>query len=202
VLPTCTPGNPVLASKLDQVEVSFSHELIEAATDPLVQNSAAWEITDGQNAWSYLPGEVGDLCNYQVKRDGPANQYWVQRIWSNVAAAAEQNPCIPAAASSYYFNVSPNPANIIPLVAGQSFDVQLTGWSTGPVPQWFVTPIPSYATFALQASIDKQTMNNGTQAKLSVLAPAGTPSGEFAALDIFSFGADDGSVWPLVFVVQ
>jgi hypothetical protein len=205
VLPTCPPGNPVLPSELSQVETSASHEVIEAATDPRINTAPAYDITDGQNAWSYVPGEVGDLCNFQVTQvttDGPDGGAWVQRIWSNHAAATGQNPCIPPSVSPYYFNVSPSPSNIIPLFAGQVTDVTLTGWSTGPMAAWFLLPTLSYHSFTPQFSLDQQTISNGAQVRLSVTAPAGTSSGNFAAMNIFSFGSDDGSIWPLVFVVQ
>ena len=40
-----------------------SHEIIEAATDPIPGNNPAFQVTDPSNSWIALGGEVADLCS-------------------------------------------------------------------------------------------------------------------------------------------
>ena len=60
--------------------------------------------------WAFLGGEVGDLCvSYRGDDSYTESGYVVQRSWSNKAAAASHNPCVPAPdpSSQPYFNVAP-----------------------------------------------------------------------------------------------
>jgi hypothetical protein len=91
-------------SQLDELTTSFSHELVEAATDPRVVTAPAFGDVDSDHAvWGYTPGaENGDFCEY----DDQANQrlvgsFAVQRSWSNAAAVAGHDPCVPAPATPY-----------------------------------------------------------------------------------------------------
>lgn len=99
LMPRCTGG-----SELDELTVVTSHELIEAATDPRVETAPAYGDLDPDHyIWAYTPGaEVGDMCEYL----GSAAQhlvgtYLVQRTWSNAAALAGHDPCVPALSGAY-----------------------------------------------------------------------------------------------------
>jgi len=78
VIPTCSANF---------IDVAVSHELIEAATDPLVGSRPGYRFADPSNAFTYLSeGEVGDMCQgYIGTYDGT---YTAQRIWSNDEASA------------------------------------------------------------------------------------------------------------------
>jgi hypothetical protein len=104
VVATCPPFP--MTSPIDSITSIASHELIEAVTDPLVQDKPAWARPDGDHlAWE-LPagGELGDLCAgfgnvFYKPSDVP---YLVQRTWSNKAAAAGHDPCQPEGAMPYF----------------------------------------------------------------------------------------------------
>ena len=90
VVGRCPPMGPVMP--IDQLTAVASHELIEAATNPLVQDNPAWSSVDSNHlAWDFVGGgEIGDMCAgypdaFYTPKDLP---YLVQKVWSNAAAAA------------------------------------------------------------------------------------------------------------------
>jgi hypothetical protein len=107
----------------DDVSGASSHELAEAATDPLVggsgDRSAFSQVDLNHIFWESVlgGGEVGDMCaQFQSAFYHPTealmSSYVVQRIWSNASAAAGHDPCVPvetpAQGEPYYFNSVPN----------------------------------------------------------------------------------------------
>jgi hypothetical protein len=115
VIPTC-------GSDLTALTSVMSHEWVEAATDPQVTANGAFSVKSGPNAafyatdadhavWSLLGGgEAGDLCGSA----GPTVDvtpldigYPVQRTWSNLAARASHDPCVPQTAGVTYFAAAP-----------------------------------------------------------------------------------------------
>jgi len=90
-------------SAIDSIAAVASHELVEAVTDPLVQDHPAYAEPDVDHvAWASLAGgELGDMCAgfgnvFYKPTDVP---YLVQRTWSNKAAAASLDPCQPDGAT-------------------------------------------------------------------------------------------------------
>jgi hypothetical protein len=99
-MPRCDYGIP----KLDELTESFSHELIEAATDPYVETTPAYGDADADNyVMAYTPAaEVGDYCEYlDVAYQKLVGDYTVQRTWSNAASLAGKDPCVPAPDTAY-----------------------------------------------------------------------------------------------------
>lgn len=99
------------ASVLDSLTGAASHEYFEAATDPFVETDPAYGLNDANGlGWYFLGGgaEVGDMCAglgdvfYKPTDVG----YLVQRMWSNEAAKASHDPCIPQGQTPYY-NAAP-----------------------------------------------------------------------------------------------
>jgi hypothetical protein len=109
VMPRCGGGQGM--SALDELTFSMSHELIEASTDPMDVTSPAYAMPDQDHlAWMLMPlSEVGDMCSYRwAPLLRPADVgYAVQRTWSNVAAKAGHDPCVPSVAGQPYFNAAP-----------------------------------------------------------------------------------------------
>jgi hypothetical protein len=104
VVARCAPFQGTTA--IDSIASIASHEMIEAATDPLPQDNPAWLNPDTDHtAWA-IPagGELGDMCaGYGNVFYKPADvPYLVQRSWSNKAAAAGHDPCQPDGASPYF----------------------------------------------------------------------------------------------------
>ena len=196
VLPTCTntQGGPPLA----YLTVSSSHELIEAATDadPLT-NAPGYTVTDPNNPWAFIGGEVANLCVSTVTQEGG---FYLQRVWSNSAAAADTSPCIPATGD--YYNVSASPNQPVAVAPGSSTTFTLTGWSTASTSDWFVMTQPYMGTFQADASLDTSSMNNGKTATLTVTVPQGAPSQSYSAVVVFSAKTQtDYAMWPVVVYV-
>jgi hypothetical protein len=113
VLPTC-PGGIANLSTIETRQEVASHEIIEAATDPLPGNNPGYQVADNSNSWIALGNEVADLCSR-----GDDSRIWresgfvAQRSWSAKAAQTGE-PCVPIAAPpvSPYFNVFVTPAGV------------------------------------------------------------------------------------------
>lgn len=107
LMPRCEPSPQFdhAQTKLDELTISLSHELIEAVTDPHVETTPAFgDVNADQAVWALVPGaETGDFCEYidsaYIKGVG---DFMVQRTWSNAAAKAGHDPCVPAPASTYF----------------------------------------------------------------------------------------------------
>ena len=88
-------------SGFELLTFSTSHEMVEAVTDPLGTGYFGWD-TDQSYWYDFLGAELADVC--QFESPGTLASYTVARIWSNKAAAAGAEPCIPAATGEVYFN--------------------------------------------------------------------------------------------------
>lgn len=139
---------------LDVLTGSVAHELIEAATDPLIRTLPAWSSADIDHyAWSLATfGEIADMCALQPQTDqrlvGP---YIVPRSWSNAAALARHDPCVPAPSDPYFAAVPVLEDSVIydygtgqlqtkgvrvPLHESRTIDVQL--YADAPTTDWNV----------------------------------------------------------------
>ncbi len=95
---------------LANVEETAAHETIEAATNPYVESSSLGFVGFDANhlAWDLYTGfndELADACqNWETSyvEDTGTFPYWIQRSWSNAAALAGHDPCVPAAAGPYH----------------------------------------------------------------------------------------------------
>jgi len=118
VVPRC-PGFDEL-NGIDEVTAIASHELIEATTDPQSYTSPGWVGTDTDHfVWQLVlgNGEVGDMCSFLPEAfvyptDADLSSYLVQRIWSNQAALAGQDPCVPATGETAYWNSIPETTEV------------------------------------------------------------------------------------------
>jgi hypothetical protein len=108
VLPRC--GGSYGYTMLDMLTNAASHEFIESATDPFSETNPAFMMPDDAHAiWMLMPlSEVGDMCTYRtgVSIRPPDLPYLVQRTWSNAAAKADKDPCVPGV-DAPYFNSAP-----------------------------------------------------------------------------------------------
>lgn len=89
---------------IDFVTMAASHEFAEASTDPTGGGFAAVDLAG--SGWAITAGgaEVGDLCKLDPTAPiRPSDVgFLVQRIWSNGAAAAGHDPCVPTPAGDAY----------------------------------------------------------------------------------------------------
>ena len=111
VVPRCPDFGGLPA--IDGVTGAASHEMIEAATDPHPMAAPAFgQIDTSHLVWEFFlgGGETGDMCAQFPDVFGPLPPempYTVQRTWSNAAAKAGNDPCVPAPAGQVYFNAAP-----------------------------------------------------------------------------------------------
>ena len=177
----CTDYGVSLA---DRMTATTAHELAEAVTDPLFVTSPAYSSVDDAHAfWMELTGggEIGDLCA-QDPADlvtPPDVGYAVQRIWSNAAAAAGHDPCVPSIAPTY-FNVRADAPDAfydpyadttvqgVQIPSGQSRTIDVHLVADGPTAPWKVTAVdPNQA--AGGRSLLKMTLDHDSGANSDVL---------------------------------
>jgi len=108
----CTGGGLTVLQNLTE---TANHETVEAATDPL---GDGWAQTDDDHfAWTYVTGgEVSDLCEYADTASEPmpaGMTYAIQRSWSNAAAHASLDPCVPAGTASYFQAIPETPDTVV-----------------------------------------------------------------------------------------
>ena len=172
----------------DRVTAATTHELVEAVTDPLFVTSPAYDAVDDAHAfWMELTGggELADLCA-QDAADlvTPVDVgYAVQRSWSNAAAAAGHDPCVPSP-SGAYFNVTADAPDVffdpyagvavngvaIPPGGSRTIDVHL--YSDVPTEAWKVQAVDPNAaaggTTLLEMTLDRDAGKNGDVLHLTI----------------------------------
>jgi hypothetical protein len=189
----CAGFNGKETTDVTDLTVSASHELIEAATDPYVMSQPAFSGADDDHAvWTLITsGEVGDMCEFNtdaniIPADG---QLMVQRTWSNLAAAAGQNPCVPSTGT--YYGVEPvlpdtgslpgfggaTKTKVVKIAKDTTGTIDLplfTSNISGPFNVIVYDGIYQYfgGDKLLQMKLDRSTGNNGDVLKLSI-----TPTG-------------------------
>lgn len=112
VVPRCASFG--ILSGLDAITGPASHELAEAASDPFPSSDPAYLSVDAPHRyWTRLlgGGEIGDMCAQEEMSSfvkfPPGVPYTVQRIWSNHAAMAGTDPCVPLPAGDLYATAYP-----------------------------------------------------------------------------------------------
>ncbi len=99
-------------SEIDALTDTGSHELIEGSTDPypLTDHPAYGQVDNAHIFWLLAlgGGETSDMCaqSHTASYNDPDVGYMVQRSWSNKAAAAGKDPCVPRPREPY-FNSAP-----------------------------------------------------------------------------------------------
>ncbi|MES1209683.1 MAG: hypothetical protein ABUS79_27430 [Pseudomonadota bacterium] len=172
--------------------IAVSHELYEAATDPLPFTNPAYEQEDADDAvWTLVTdGEIADMCEFNDDANvvPVGSTYMVQRSWSNAAAARGDNPCVPSVSSTPYLNSFPALGPITDNTAAAGLKTQglniplggkktiaLTLSSAAPTDKtWTVsaydydTAVAASAMPGLALSLDKSAGRNGDVIHLTV----------------------------------
>jgi hypothetical protein len=147
---------PGRLAAIDAVTVAISHESVEMATDPLPLTFPAFSGPDVDHlVWATVSGgEVADMCE---SAEAPTSidqrfvdGFMVQRTWSNAAAEANQDPCVPPVSAPYFIAVPDLDEQVridgsgsalttgISLGVGESRTVDVRLSSTEPTPDWSV----------------------------------------------------------------
>jgi hypothetical protein len=185
-----------------ETTTGIAHELIEVATDP---DGLGYNVDDP--AWgAFFYSEVGDLCDYEPHQTMGAD-FQVQSGWSNAAAKAGQNPCVPQVSGDVYFNAAPEAARIS-LQVGQSTTVAVMPFSTATTPDWKLEAVDLATLYgappALSVSLDRSTVHNGLPATLTIKLlrqPDPLPTGQRAAvLSLVSTQGAQQRFWPMLIV--
>jgi len=197
------------------IEETAVHETVEAATNPYPEsNSLGYVGFDPDHlAWDLYTGfndELADACqNWQdaYYQESGAFPYWVQRSWSNAAAKAGHDPCVPAAAGVYHgMTLFPSAESTVkvdlsaigaPSATTQGFKVtvgkpltfQVGFFSDASTAPWtigydfpaqtllFGTTGSPLGNGKATVSIDKKTGQNGDEANVTVTVTQKGPGG-------------------------
>jgi hypothetical protein len=172
VVPTCADFGGL--GGLDELTGAASHEIIEAVTDPFpsTHNGAdsAYATVDPDHFIWVLSGgmEAGDLCVPETNAFQKLEELGttVQRTWSNIAAKASHDPCVPASTEPYFQSA--------PVL---SEDVTLTlpqGFGGGDVPTKGVTiPVGKSKTIEVDLFSDAATSGPWTVSAEDALGKLG-----------------------------
>lgn len=221
VLPRCPMFYPATAAGTPQTEFTGinaatgpeSHEIIEATTDPFpLSGSPAYVQPDENHLYWYVAlggGEVGDMCQafphaFNKFLDLPS--YLVQRGWSNQAAKAGQDPCVPAIPGEVYFNSATvlNDALKVPEL-GTIKGVKIPVGSTGTVEidlfsaadtggPWDVSVVDLSNPPTMDLSLDRSSGQNGEKIYLTITVNAKDPQG-FAIFQLISSLGQTETLW-------
>jgi hypothetical protein len=200
VLPRC---HDALHSDLANVTNSTSHEVLEGSTNPWFATDPAYASVDSAHAvWAIATGgstELADMCalmpgaGYVQPPDLP---YDVQRSWSNAAAAASHDPCVPAPPGPY-FNAAPVLPDLVTvdlgsmgnletqgvrIPVGQSQTIDIVLYSDGPTTAPWNVEALDLATLeskpaALDLQLDATSGKNGDVLHLTIKPLQAEPNG-------------------------
>ncbi len=190
IMPRCSNADRM-------VTFTASHELVEAATDPIFDDVAkvqpGWTST--KDAWDFLSGgEVADRCfdfdrkGRDVYHQGP---YTVTRSFSNLAASQSHDPCVPAPSPDKlpYFNVAPEYRDMLLLKVGEPVQVSLVAFTDAPLPAFNVDVLEQSGQLGmvdvLSLSLDRTTAQNGQELTLTITLNS-SPGAGYAPFQITS----------------
>jgi hypothetical protein len=222
VLPTCSSfaGESNLTG-FAAIAPALTHEIVEAAADPLVTSAPAFARTDdGHPMWPIVlhGGEVADLCeNESPNRVSlPELGQPVPRVWSNVAARAGRDPCVPAPSGGGYFTTVARlpemvqvqmpdgrtievPAVVAAVGASATVMVDFHGLDGAPA-SWGAVALEYHGDAALMQTlmgmqIVPVTGKSGDTKTLPVITPAETSAGVFPLVIISRSPGDGLHLW-------
>ena len=194
-------------------EIGASHELMEAASDPLGVDYIAngdptvagyiFDLSDPSNPWLGIGDEIPDLCEWTSFEDVDAG-FWAQRIYSNSEAALSVgSPCVPVPPGEAFEGVS-GPVYTLAVSQGLSTTAYFNTWSSGPTADWCLEAFPQGGFYLGNGAIlyldGGATVNNGSAVALPIAVPAAPAAGQtgtvwMATEDCATQAIQ--SIWPL-----
>ena len=157
VIPRCTDMG---SSLTDTFTGTVSHEAIEAATDPYPDYQPGWSQADDAHLFfdeANDGSEIADMCENDPEAEYTFSDFpfVVQRFWSNAAALAGHDPCVPAIPGTTFFNAVPELPDTGPfdyyentvevssvhIPVGGSATVYIDVYSDGPLADWDVNVV-------------------------------------------------------------
>jgi hypothetical protein len=140
------------------------------------------------------------------EREKPVQEggFALHRSWSNAAAAASNQPCVPSPEGTGYFNVSASPSTVQTVAAGSTVTFTITGWSNEKVASWPMLLLAASGSDIsltdMNPTLDDYTGQNGKTATLTVQVPKTAQSSQFGGVNIMS--GDTQHEWPVAFTVK
>jgi len=177
-------------SGVDLLTNALSHEWIETATDPFIDTTPAFATVDQPHQFyqSVFGLELGDLCDLPPDAKPTTTLPGVgvaQRTWSNAAALAGHDPCVPAPAGPY-FNAVPVLTDTLALgsgvkiPAGQSKTIDVKLFSDASTGGPFIVSAQELSAFGAGASLgfsfDEDAGQNGQTLHLTITVSQPGPS--------------------------
>jgi len=195
-------------SGIDFVTAGLSHEWVEAATDPFYFTHPAYQSPAARyDDWMFATGgELADMCTttnavYFKPADLP---FTVQRTWSNAAAVAGGDPCVPAPSDAYFAAAPLLSDTLEASVQGQSFSsegVHVALGSSVTIPVALFSEAPTIAPWHVRAAAtgaahltfawDQTTGQNGDVLALTITRTADDPS--YTGFDAFIITSELGA---------
>jgi hypothetical protein len=196
VMPRCpgAPSVPLIATDLQLLTGVTSHELIEAVTD--IDGTGYSLPPPSHIAFATFAGaETGDMCEFNSGAWilDPDLNVTVQRTWSNQAALAGHEPCVPAPSQTSTYAV-PVFTEMVPITfsgaalmtpgvslgMGESATVPLLLVSSGPTQPFTVTAIDRMQFDNLGQSLrfdfDRNSGVNGEKIYLTITRVGDDPN--------------------------
>jgi hypothetical protein len=180
---------------LQERTIAVSHELLEAATDPFPDTAPAFNGEDTADAvWTLsVEGEIADLCEleldpYVALPDGS----FVQRSWSNQAAAAGTNPCVPAPPGKPYFNAVPDLPDTVSIYGVSAPGVVIPVGGSRTIVLHLFSDAPTTGPWTVTA-MDVSQLDGGPARLSFSQAPASGQNGDLLELTITVLSADPAS---------
>jgi hypothetical protein len=226
VIPTC-------GSTIDSLTEVISHEWVEASTDPDVTATGSFTLIGSPTSAYYLPdqdhliwavlggGEAGDLCEPEGAGSLVTPMdigYVVQRTWSNAAARASHDPCVPRVSGAFFDAAPVLPETVtlsstitgsvttqgVTIPVGQSKTIEVDLFSDGDTGGPFTvtaadalaTHYPTYFSPTMTFSWDRTTGQNGDKLHLTISVTQASPIAGGHAFMITSTLGNRKSVWP------
>lgn len=207
---------PECYSELQAATVATSHEIVEAATNPLGFASPAWDFLANRFlGWERAFGgnELCDMCEvFDTSFYAPADVgYVIQRCWSNKSAARYGQQCVPIPPStgpafaaapvlpdqvSWFNGVKVVQIDGVNIPFGQSRTIDVQLFSEAPVGDWEVSAIDqdqanSGGIATLSLTLDRTKGNNGDILHLTISPIIPTADG----VANFLIVSDGGGTW-------
>jgi hypothetical protein len=147
-----------------------------------------------QDVWAVSEGHAaGDLC--QGAGGTMQGGFSYSRVWSNSAAAAGMDPCVPSLGGPYV-NVSTQHTWMIGMPPNDVL-IPVTGWSSAPVGEWTVQ-VGIHGSSRNDTGGGTATINNGAQQMLRVSVPAAAMRGDYVVARLLSTqpaSASESAIW-------
>jgi hypothetical protein len=199
---------------LREVEITASHEIAEAATDPHPDQGTTYDMYS-DNPWEQVyaglaPAEVADLCNGEPWSEGT---YYYNKIYSNAAAAASKNPCQPDTNVFFAAAIDTSKAVLAPYTSdgfvtvtpGSTTDTVVDFFSQAALPMDATLTVLGYSATdgqftssiatGVTATLSQPTAHNGDGLILSMAADSTAVAGNYIFVLRASLSSSNYNDW-------